>query len=593
MSETAAEKGKGLGLDAKGAVEAAISSIGFGYDICNDLSFNYCKTTISSRLIDIDDEDQFRNVELPGALSIPNVPKSIKCYPGERLRLRSDVLSFQQMAAQFNKELSLSGMIPSGHFNAAFDLSGVSQRDAANTKALAFDGHLITLCNIAYEKRQLVLCDLVKHDVPLSWDPAALARFIEKYGTHVLIGMKIGGADFIYAKQPHCSPLQPDDVEKDLKEKADKFFIDSAGQSNTNDGRFNGKEKVQEIEFLHKRKGGSGKNSLSHKEWCQTVMSQPDVISMSFIPITSLLGGINGSGFLTHAINLYLRYKPPIEDLHQFLELQLPRQWAPVLSEIYLGSHRKNQVKSGLRLGILGPMLYINTIPVDVGNRPVTGLRLQLEGASSNRLAIHLQHLASLPAFFPLSDNANVNLSCDDPHSCNFHKKVKWNCSLRVCTAPVESDDSAFIVTGAQLIVERNCLILRLRFSKVIGATLKKPPEWDESSSHQLLHSSFSHRSGCICIFPFMTKRKEGHIVPKPGDVTVGSSAYPSGLPAPVHPPELLRFVSTREIVRGPEDSPGYWVVSGAKLSVQDEKIYLFVKYSLLSFVNTSRIATP
>lgn len=58
-----------------------------------------------------------------------------------------------------------------------------------------------------------------------------------------------------------------------------------------------------------KRKGGNGKQNLSHNEWCQTVLSQPDVISMSFIPITSLLGGINGSGYLTHAINLYLRCK--------------------------------------------------------------------------------------------------------------------------------------------------------------------------------------------------------------------------------------------------------------------------------------------
>lgn len=60
---------------------------------------------------------------------------------------------------------------------------------------------------------------------------------------------------------------------------------------------------------MYKRKGGNGKKYLSHNEWCQTVLSQPDVISMSFIPITSLLGGINGSGYLTHAINLYLRCK--------------------------------------------------------------------------------------------------------------------------------------------------------------------------------------------------------------------------------------------------------------------------------------------
>lgn len=65
---------------------------------------------------------------------------------------------------------------------------------------------------------------------------------------------------------------------------------------------------LQEIKFIHRRKGGSNK-SRHHSEWCQTVQFEPDVISMSFIPITSLLSGINGSGFLTHAINLYTRCK--------------------------------------------------------------------------------------------------------------------------------------------------------------------------------------------------------------------------------------------------------------------------------------------
>lgn len=80
------------------------------------------------------------------------------------------------MSEQFNQELSLSGKIPSGHFNAAFEFTGVWQIDAANTKALAFDGVFITLYNIALEKSQLVLCDHVKKAVPSSWDPAALAR---------------------------------------------------------------------------------------------------------------------------------------------------------------------------------------------------------------------------------------------------------------------------------------------------------------------------------------------------------------------------------------------------------------------------------
>lgn len=64
---------------------------------------------------------------------------------------------------------------------------------------------------------------------------------------------------------------------------------------------------LQDIVSFCKRRGGSDDKSLSHNEWLQTVQLEPDVISMSFIPITSLLNGVPGSGFLSHAINLYLR----------------------------------------------------------------------------------------------------------------------------------------------------------------------------------------------------------------------------------------------------------------------------------------------
>ena len=64
---------------------------------------------------------------------------------------------------------------------------------------------------------------------------------------------------------------------------------------------------LQDITFICKKKGGKLNTISSHSEWCQTVQYEPDVISMSFIPITSLLTGVDGSGFLTHSINLYLR----------------------------------------------------------------------------------------------------------------------------------------------------------------------------------------------------------------------------------------------------------------------------------------------
>ena len=47
----------------------------------------------------------------------------------------------------------------------------------------------------------------------------------------------------------------------------------------------------------------------SHSKWLQTVSAKPEAILFKFVPITSLLTGIPGSGYLSHAINLYLRCK--------------------------------------------------------------------------------------------------------------------------------------------------------------------------------------------------------------------------------------------------------------------------------------------
>ena len=79
------------------AAEIAIGSIGRGYDVAIDLRLRYCKGDLKDpRLIEID-EDGGREIVLPGGISIPNVSKSIKCDKGERIRFRSDVLSFQQV----------------------------------------------------------------------------------------------------------------------------------------------------------------------------------------------------------------------------------------------------------------------------------------------------------------------------------------------------------------------------------------------------------------------------------------------------------------------------------------------------------------
>lgn len=74
----------------------------------------------------------------------------------------------------------------------------------------------------------------------------ANSRFIETFGTHIIVGIKMGGKDVIYMKQQHSSTLQPADVQKRLKEMADKRFLDSHGQYNVVPEKVYRNEKVSE-----------------------------------------------------------------------------------------------------------------------------------------------------------------------------------------------------------------------------------------------------------------------------------------------------------------------------------------------------------
>ncbi|KAJ1287153.1 hypothetical protein BS78_03G408500 [Paspalum vaginatum] len=583
------------------AAEAAIRSVGLGFDVVTDVRLKYCKRRGAPDpwLVDLD-HAAVQDVVLPGGVTVAGVSRSVTCDKGERMRFRSDVLSFQQMSEQFNQELSLSGKIPSGFFNAMFEFTGSWQKDAANTKALAFDGWYVTLYRVALSKGQIVLRDHVKQAVPSTWEPAALARFIKKFGTHIVVGLKMGGKDVIYLKQQHSSSLQAADVQKRLKEMSDRRFLDANGQSdasfmdtygnNKSDTReqqlrfvqsnpLNSYSSTEDLVMMPKRRGGRDKEFISHSEWLNTVQAAPDVISMSLIPITSLLNGVPGSGFLNHAINLYLRHKPPIEELHQFLEFQLPRQWAPVYSDLALGPQRKRQGSTSLPVNIIGPKLYVCTNMVDVGKRPVTGLRLFLEGRKSNRLAIHLQHLCSLPQILQLEDDP-CNQQTPE-HDRSYYEPIgPWKRFSHVCTAPVESDDLS-IVTGAQLEVVshgfKKILFLRLQFSKACNAALVRNSDWENSPN-------LAQKSGLISTListHFSSAAQKP--APRPADVIINSAVFPGGPPVPVQTPKLLKFVDPTEMMRGPQDSPGYWVVSGAKLNLERGKISLRVKYSLLT----------
>lgn len=515
-----------------------------------------------------------------------------------------------QMAEQVNQSLSLAGKIPSGAFNVMFDYRGCWHRDAAATRSLCFDGCFVELYSVEAVRAQLALRDSVKEDLPPFWDPPALAEFIDKYGTHVVVGVKMGGKDVVCVKQLKGSSLTQSDVQARLKKLADgKFSQDgpagnptAAGDDRLTHG-LNGNfgpgsaawqsfrspvvSHKDDIVCIHIRRGGVD-SGQGHGKWLSTITGYPDVISMSFVPITSLLSGVRGCGFLNHAVNLYLRYKPPIEELQQFLEFQVPRHWAPEFGELPLCLHRRKNSLPSLQFTLMGPKLHVNTAKVDSGNRPVTGIRLFLEGKKNDRLGVHLQHLSVTPGTITVAGEA---ASAEDAivDERDYIEPVMSPLLSHVCTAPVQYngariDDCAAIVTRAWLEVRDTCclkkvLFLRLGFSGVAATKIRRS-EWDGPSVVPLKSGSLSARLSAA-----LSGGLAQAVPPPPAaeeKVEVNSAIFPKGPPVPLPVQKMARHVDTTEVMRGPDDQPGYWVVTGAKLCVEGGKIALKVKYSLL-----------
>lgn len=89
-------------IHAVRVAEAAIQSIGLGYDLATDLRLKSCKRRgeVDACLILIDDDLALaRDVLIPssGGFSVRNVPGLIKCDKGELTRLNTDVFTFPQV----------------------------------------------------------------------------------------------------------------------------------------------------------------------------------------------------------------------------------------------------------------------------------------------------------------------------------------------------------------------------------------------------------------------------------------------------------------------------------------------------------------
>lgn len=594
-----------------------MEALGKGFDLTSDFRLRFAKG--SQRLVVLDEVNKRDLLIPPTGVTIKAVSQDIRVDKGDRIRFKSDVLEFNQMSELLNQKCSIQGKVPSGYLNAIFDLTGDWFHDAADTKYLAFDGYFISLYYLHLTTSSLELQDHVKMAVPPHWDPASLARFIQTYGTHIIVGMAVGGQDLICVRQKPSSAIPPADLRRYLEDLGDYLFSDGKSPSFLERKTRDGKQKVPEIFSQILRSNTmqltsitetSSKDGLTivcskrggdvflqnHSSWLQTVPAKPEGILFKFVPITALLTGIPGSGYLSHAINLYLRYKPALEDLQYFLEFQVPWQWAPMFCELPLRHQNKKGSCPSLQFSFMGPKVHISSTQVSSDQKPVVGLRLYLEGKKCNRLALHAQHLTSLPNImtFPAA-NSSVCRPCqwrgsdDYKSSDQFLEPMRWKRYSNVCTSVVKYDpnwlhgDSSgvFIVTGAQLLTKgkrpKTVLHLRLLFTYLPNCAIRKT-EW--AAAPRTHKSSFLMNLSTT--FSFTQRSITGP--QKQAPVVLNSGVFPDGPPTQVCKGKVLKFVETAEVVRGPHDVPGHWLVTAAKLVTEGGKIGLHVKFALLDY---------
>ncbi|KAK8571437.1 hypothetical protein V6N12_027526 [Hibiscus sabdariffa] len=567
----------------------AVQALGRGFDVNLDTRLLYCKGETGSRIVEIDKE-HVRDIYLDDHIVLPNISRDIKNTQDPTGRHSSGVCNFHEMVEYFNKKTNVPGSFPLGSFNSAFSFTGSMHIDAATTKMLSMDGFYIPLAKFELTMSPLVLQEKVKRAVPTFWDPLSLASFIENFGTHVITSVTIGGKDEIYIKQHHSSPLSAMEIKTYVQDIGNQRFSEnenhpSSGQIKLKDkgvdpGLFNsqgiypqpssapylnGKEmcdqmSLQDLTVIFRRRGGDDLEQ-NHTHWAKTVRSSPDVIELTFYPITALLDGVAGKEHLARAIKL--RY---------FLEFQIPRIWAPVHDKIP-GHQRKEPVCPSLQFSMMGQKLYVSQEQVSVGRKPVTGLRLRLEGTKQNRLSIHLQHLASLPKILHPHWHTHVAIGAPkwqgpEEQDSRWFEPVKWKNFSHVSTAPIENPETfigdfsgVYIVTGAQLGVwnfgSRNVLYMRLLYSRLPSCTIRRSL-WDHCPND-----------------------KSKKFVANMG--TTNSVHSSSGSQENVVN-KLAKFVDVSEMSKGPQDPPGHWLVTGGKLGVEKGKIVLRVKYSLLNY---------
>ncbi|RWW04427.1 hypothetical protein BHE74_00047599 [Ensete ventricosum] len=272
----------------------------------------------------------------------------------------------------------------------------------------------------------------------------------------------------------------------------------------------------------------------------------------------------------------------------RLVELDEERTWDIAIpgGPTIRGATRDVGFDKGDRTRFCSDVLEFNQVLSD--RKPVVGLRLYLEGRKCNRLAIHVQHLSSLPRILRASASEMCVWQGSEDSDPAFIEPIRWRRYSSVCTTTVKHDpewlhrasDGVFVVAGAQLVTKgkwaKTVLHLRLLFAHVPNCTIRKT-EWTRAPAT-------SQKGGFLT--NMSTAFTQSDALPTTEPAELNSGVCPDGPPVPVQSRKLLKFVDMAEVVRGAHNAPGHWLVTAAKLVKEDGKIGLQVKFALLNYVS-------
>lgn len=79
----------------------ALECLGKGFDLTSDFRLKFAKGVNGGKRLVVLDEENKRDIMVPGGATIRDVSEDIRCDKGDRIRFKSDVLEFNQVGFLF------------------------------------------------------------------------------------------------------------------------------------------------------------------------------------------------------------------------------------------------------------------------------------------------------------------------------------------------------------------------------------------------------------------------------------------------------------------------------------------------------------